>query len=291
MAHPLERYVRSDRDRVGGWLARADAEIFRVLMQTQSKAGLEGAAAEIGVHHGKSFICLCLALAENEKAYCIDVFEDQNKNLDGSGKGDRQKFEENLRAFGVPADRVIIRQASSLDVSAPDILTAVGPVRFFSIDGGHWQEVVENDLSLADLELAPHGIISLDVFHRSDWPDVSLCEFVWQLMQTRPFAPVAIGFNKLFICDPEFAPLYQAALSSDPFLSKLIVRWLTFQGHRTPVFKPQILPEFSIGDHLRGFLMIAKPGWFVALKQTTEPLKDWGRRYVKPVLRRRRASL
>lgn len=291
MPASLERYVRSERDRVDGWLARIDAEIFRVLMQTQSRNGLHGAAAEIGVHHGKSFICLCLALGENEKAYCIDVFEDQKENLDGSGKGDRQKFEENLKAFGVPATQVVIRQASSLDVDAKDIVGAVGPVRFFSIDGGHWQEIVENDLGLAERALAPHGVIALDDFHRSDWPDVSAGYFQWRQERSRPFVPIAIGFNKLFIGDPEFAPLYQAALGKDPFVSRLIVRWLGFEGSRTPVFRPPVLPEASLTGHLASFLMIARPQWFIALKDVFGPLKDLGRRYVKPLVGRRRASV
>jgi predicted O-methyltransferase YrrM len=282
--------VRSERDRVDGWLARVDAEIFRVLMQTQSAKGLHGGAAEIGVHHGKSFICLCLALAQNEKAYCIDVFEDQNENLDGSGKGDRQKFEENLKAFRVPAEQVVIRQASSLNVIAEEIVGAVGPVRFFSIDGGHWQEIVENDLSLAEHALAPHGVIALDDFHRSDWPDVSVGYFRWRQQQSRSFAPIAIGFNKLYICDPEFAALYQAALGEDPFLSKLVVRPVGFEGKPVPVFRPPILPEASLTDHLAALLRISRPQWFIALKDALIPLKDLGRRHLRPLLGKRRPS-
>jgi len=51
------------------------------------------------------------------------------------------------RHAGSPEDIHTIR-ASSENVSVGDILSTVGPVRLFSIDGGHTKEIVINDLEL-----------------------------------------------------------------------------------------------------------------------------------------------
>ena len=59
------------------------------MLSHQNRTGIDGSLAEIGLHHGKSFIALCLGLVGDQKAYGIDVFENQSLNLDHSGKGVR----------------------------------------------------------------------------------------------------------------------------------------------------------------------------------------------------------
>jgi hypothetical protein len=74
---------------------------------------------------------MCLGLNGAERAYCIDVFEKQHLNVDGSGCGDRQALESNLRKFGIDLRRVVIDSRSSLVVRTTDILDAVGPSAYF----------------------------------------------------------------------------------------------------------------------------------------------------------------
>ena len=132
----VDQYSRVGRKTVGGWFQRIDAEIFSTILAYQTSRGILGCCCEIGVHHGKSFIPLCLSLRNEELAVCIDLFEDQSKNLDQSGRGDRSTLFSNLKKFGVHASRVRVVQDSSENVSADRILTEAGPVRFFSVDGG-----------------------------------------------------------------------------------------------------------------------------------------------------------
>jgi hypothetical protein len=232
----IERYIAHGHTSVQGWLFRIDAEIFRAVLAAQYEHTPGGAVAEIGVHHGKSFLPLCLSLRDQERAFCLDVFEDQHLNLDRSGLGDRRRLEQNLGAFDVPLDRVVIRKASSFDIDGADVLAAVGPVRFFSVDGGHWQEIARNDMLIAEQCLAPHGVIALDDFHRPDWPGVSAGYFAWwHDGRTRPLVPFAIGRNKLFICHELWVSTYQRAVSDDPFLRRFIRKKAEFQGQEVLV--------------------------------------------------------
>jgi hypothetical protein len=260
----LETYVRSLRKRVPGWLSRVDAEIYRAVLRRQSSLGYGGSVAEIGVHHGKSFVALALGLEPGEQGYCIDIFEDQHLNKDHSGKGDRAALEANLRRFNI--EGAVIRQASSFDVTADEILAAVGKVRFFSVDGGHWLEIVQNDLALAAGSLAEHGVIALDDFHRAEWPDVSAGLFAWHRADGGDFAPFAIGFNKLYLCRKGYVPTYRAAVTGDRFLKPFVLNSVDFMGEATPVLNEALLPEFSYKRRFLAALKIYDPDLYLNIK-------------------------
>ena len=67
----LAQYCATGRKQVHGWLNPVDAEMFLQILLLQDSLGIQGGTAEIGVHHGKSFIPLCLGLRDNERAICI----------------------------------------------------------------------------------------------------------------------------------------------------------------------------------------------------------------------------
>jgi hypothetical protein len=67
----------SKLDTVEGWLNPTSAAAMIFVMRLQEERGLRGDAAEIGVYHGKSFLCLCAGLRRDETAIAIDIFEDQ----------------------------------------------------------------------------------------------------------------------------------------------------------------------------------------------------------------------
>ena len=263
----FSQYVRSKMKDVAGWFDRIDAEIYGVLLSFQSDSGLSGAGAEIGVHHGKSMTAICLRLIPGEKAYCVDVFENQELNLDGSGKGDRTRLEENLRKFGVDLRSVKIQQKSSMDVKPEDIIELVGEVRFFNVDGGHWAEIVQSDLALAEGSLTPHGIIAVDDFHSREWPDVSAGYFAWYASRRKPLVPFVIGFNKLYLCEEEYAKRYQDAVVSHPFLAKCNPRSAVFQGMKLPVFSSQFVPEASVKRVVLGTMKTLAPNLYQRLRQ------------------------
>jgi hypothetical protein len=76
---------------IEGWIHPFTAMIILYLARFQSNEHIYGNMAEIGVHHGKSFLPIYFALGANEIAIAIDVFENQQYNFDKSGRGDRKK--------------------------------------------------------------------------------------------------------------------------------------------------------------------------------------------------------
>lgn len=213
----LWHYLREDKKKVHGWLQRVDAEIMGAIFEAQAEQAIAGSCVEIGVHHGKSFIPLCMALQDDEQALCIDVFDEQSKNLDLSGKGNLGVFQKNLAWFNIELPVANIFQASSEDVTPKQVLDQVGPVRFFSVDGGHWSSIVQNDLRLAEATLATGGVVALDDYCRAEWPDVTYGYTLWQEATESDIIPFAIGSNKLFLCRKGYAKAYRKALKT-PFL-------------------------------------------------------------------------
>lgn len=218
MNHNVWHYLRTGKRDVEGWLQRVDAEIIGAILEFQDSQNVAGGCAEIGVHHGKSFIPLCLALRQDERALCIDLFGDQSKNLDASGKGDLKAFKDNLARHLIDTSRIRIFEGSSEDVTCDYILEQVGPVRFFSVDGGHWKTIVQNDLRLAEQSLSAQGVIALDDYCRAEWPDVTVGYALWQESTRSDIVPFAAGSNKLFLCRRASAAAYREALKT-PFLS------------------------------------------------------------------------
>jgi hypothetical protein len=262
----LDQYVAGDRKKIAGWLSRIDAEIFRSVLTAQNISGLSGSVAEIGVHHGRSFILLCLGLVQGEKAYCVDIFDDQHLNRDKSGRGDRITLERNLQRFGIASEQVRIDPRSSEFVHPDDLISQVGRIRLFSIDGGHWFNIVVNDLVLAEDVLVDYGVIALDDFYRAEWPDVSAGYFQWSTRRKRPIVPFAIGFKQLYLCQSDRVDFYQQALARNIFLSKLRVKTCDFQGIRLPVYHMAFRPEFSLIGLIKFFLRFTYPEIFVRAK-------------------------
>jgi len=259
----IREFVSGGRQRVDGWFARVDAEIFRIILTAQNDRGLKGSVAEIGIHHGKSFIALCLCLKDDERAYAIDVFEAQEHNLDSSGKGNRSRFESNLKKFGVQKDRVTIDTRPSEQVGSSDILDAADPVRFFSVDGGHWAEVVKSDLTLAESTISEHGVIALDDFHRFEWPEVSKGLWEWEQQKEKDLVPFAIGYNKLYLCQSSWVGFYQKKCVEDAFVRHFLWKWVTLSGHEIPIFNRFVVPEMGCRRGTGLYFQSFAPGLFV----------------------------
>jgi hypothetical protein len=263
---PLRRYIVHDRNRVEGWLSRIDAEILYTIANTQAEKHLRGAVVEIGLHHGKLFIALCLALQDAEQAYGIDLFDNQKLNVDSSGSGNRSILESNLSTFGVDSSKVVLDARSSEEVKAADVQAAVGKARIFSVDGGHWLEIVENDLRLAEECIADHGVIALDDFHRPEWPDVSAGYLTWYGNRTKPIVPFAIGFNKLFLCQETWVEFYQRSLQDNPLLVHFLTKRYKFQGQLVPVYNALVLPEAPALQRFHGFLKFHNTDLYLRLR-------------------------
>ena len=229
MKDKLWNYLRHEKKSVSGWLQRIDAEIIGSILTFQRQHNISGSCVEIGVHHGKSFIPLCMALKSGEQALCIDLFDDQKKNLDSSGKGDFDAFKKNIEKHGIEFSMIRILKGSSEDVKPDDILAQVGPVRFFSVDGGHWKSIVQNDLILAENTLSAEGVIALDDYCRAEWPDVTYGYSLWQNDTKSDIIPFAAGSNKLYLCRKDYVQKYRAALKG-PLLRQYFTKSYNTDG-------------------------------------------------------------
>lgn len=264
MSDALTNYLRGGRRRVEGWFERVDAEIYYEILSAQQKDALEGGVAEIGLHHGKSFIALCLGLRENETAYGIDIFDRQEFNKDHSGLGNRAALEANLRLFGIDEGRVVIDARPSQEVACDDILGRAGRIRFFSVDGGHWKEIVINDLALAERCLAPHGVIALDDFLRMEWPEVSAGFFSW--IQSSALIPFAMGFNKLYVCHRAYARRYLSALRNSRSLAHYCSKDCEFAGQEVPIYHRLPQTKWNWKTRLREYIKLYHADLYLKLR-------------------------
>lgn len=208
-ARALDGYIRRGIWDIHGWLNAISADLIAQISRIQLDQGLKGSIGEIGVHHGKLFVLLMLASSRTERLFAVDVFEEQDKNVDRSGKGDRQIFERNIARYGVSPEEVQIMQASSLELTSADIAQRFPPIRLCSIDGGHTAQCASHDFALLGAHLMPGGAIILDDFFNQSWPGV-MSGLVDALH--RPGAslvPFIVTVNKVFVADRESAKLYR----------------------------------------------------------------------------------
>jgi hypothetical protein len=212
-ADTLRRYLQNGDRRVQGWLNNRSAQIIAALSQHQLDEGLQGAVGEIGVHHGRLFLLLVLASREEDGAVAIDVFEQQELNVDRSGRGSRAIFERNLKSHGVNPSGLKIIAASSFDVSGETLRREVGPLRLFSIDGGHTPECIVNDLQIADAALAEHGVVIIDDVFNSTWPGV-VTGYREYLDRTPRLVPFATSPNKVYACPKSYVDHYRGYFRS-----------------------------------------------------------------------------
>ena len=208
----LDRYVGHSMKKVKGFLTSLDALTIQALLTYQCEKSIRGDLCEIGVHHGRLFLMLALARRTGERAIAIDLFEDDSYNANTDHAGRDTALFENARRLGIEFSEDEIFKTSSLDIGPSDILArTTGPVRFFSVDGGHLYHHVENDLRLAESTLAGEGVIAIDDFFNIGWVDVSFATYDF-LRQTSALMPFAVTPKKLYLAPSAAADNYKAAL-------------------------------------------------------------------------------
>lgn len=207
----LAAYVRRGNRRVEGWLLPGAIDMICRAGQAQAAAGIQGHVAEIGIHHGRLFILLALLARPEEKAVAIDLFQQQELNKDRSGRGNLARFRANMSRYAATS-ALVVHEGDSTEITGRDVIAlAGGPVRLFSIDGGHTAATTLHDLETAEAALAPGGLIILDDCFNEFWPDVSTGVHRF-FSSPRRVVPIATGGNKTFLTFPETAELYRAAL-------------------------------------------------------------------------------
>lgn len=276
----LARYLTVGLTKVEGWLDTYSAEFIATLSEIQCRAGYRGGVGEIGVHHGKLFILLLLTASDTEKAFVIDVFEQQYINTDHSGKGDRGMLLDNIRRWGGSDTQVHLISRSSLEVHPEDIVAACGKVRLISIDGGHTEQCALNDLCLAEAVLQDWGIAVVDDYFNQWWPGVSTGVAKYLENPDSKLRPFAISPNKVYLCTPQNATFYRNEIQrhfprraeSRMFGSTVDLYSACFKESETLIsFVKRYIKESSVGPRLlslRAFLQGTHRGNF-------SPMAGW----------------
>lgn len=162
MADSFDIYRNVGHRLVQGWMLTDVLTMLSAVDAVQRAQGVGGAVAEIGVHRGKLFIGLKLLQHGNETAVAIDVFGDQDLNVDHSGKGDYQRFLRNIERWS-SEDGLVVHQGDSTQLQPQRLVELAGSkVRMFSVDGGHTEQVVTSDMRLAEETLAEDGVVVAD---------------------------------------------------------------------------------------------------------------------------------
>lgn len=207
--------AKASRD-VQGWFEAHG--LFALIDSTQRAVGVRGNLFEIGAHHGKSAVMLGRMATENETVGVCDIFDEQDRNVSGSGSGDRATFQRNVDRL-VPGREVRVHQCLSSELTAEQ----VGPCRFLHVDGGHLSEEAMGDLRLGAQVTVDRGTMVIDDPYRIEWPGVTEA-IVRFLTEREDWAPVVAGFNKLVLCRRPSLELYTAAVQSNDVWSYIDAR-------------------------------------------------------------------
>ncbi|MGA7869240.1 MAG: class I SAM-dependent methyltransferase [Stellaceae bacterium] len=216
-------YVLQDKlhRAVAGWLDEGAMSAVIAFAKWQDENNILGDVAEIGVHHGKFFILLANLRRRHERAFAIDVFEDQHLNLDKSGRGDFCRFIENLRQYGSEMGLTVLKKDSKTLTRADLYTGRKGSIRLFSIDGSHTAAHTCSDLTIAAQLIGADGVMILDDFYNPDWPGVQEGFYRYLATAATDTAPFAYGNNKLFLCKVVSHPKYLNFVENNlhPFFS------------------------------------------------------------------------
>jgi hypothetical protein len=238
----LERYATVGMNEVHGWLAPLAATLVQAIGKIQDEQHIAGSVAEIGVHHGRLFILMYLLLRRGERALAIDLFSQQSRNVDGSGRGDLARFLENVRTHAGESGGLTCLEADSTELTGDDLLPRLErAARLFSVDGGHTAALTENDLALGEACLADEGVLILDDYFNQAWPGVSEGTNRFFARGSSELRPVAIGGNKILFAKLDRAQWYRALLADA--LADCLFKRSFFLDEEVLIMLPSTAPQ------------------------------------------------
>jgi len=249
-ASAFDAYFREDGHRtVKGWVTDGALSAVAVLSTAQRSVGWKGHVCEIGVHHGRYAVALSLLRQPGERTVAIDVFEDQQLNVDQSGKGDYAIFTATIKKWlGASPDVSVIR-GDSLSVTAERVIDHVGGrIRLFSVDGSHTREHTLNDIAIAEGSLTEGGVVVVDDFFNPAWPGVPEAIFAYLAGPDRPekLEPIGYGDNKFYFTTKAAVEYYQNVIANVVVPKTLRSKQVLLHGRRATFFTlPPPITMFS----------------------------------------------
>ncbi|MEM1383178.1 MAG: class I SAM-dependent methyltransferase [Pseudomonadota bacterium] len=219
LAAASRSYVFGKMRRVEGYLDPCDALVYQTVLLHQLGQGYQGGGVEIGVLYGRSFFLMRQLMPEC-RLLAIDNFN-TGRRADGSS-AQKETFLRLAERFGGPLEPDLVVEGDSTEMEAHLIAEKLGPVRFFSIDGGHHLRHVRHDSALAAEVLSAEGVIVFDDFCNFEWPEVSAGAFDFLRQHPEEFAPFAVTPKKLYVCRSAVQAAYLASVREAPGLSGFV---------------------------------------------------------------------
>lgn len=225
----LRNYYHNGYGNIDGWVSE---KLFLIFDYIDSlPINKVGGVCEIGVHHGKFYLLMNQLVANSEQSYAIDIFDLQHLNVTHSGGYGTPVnnftldvtniFKLNLFRYDAHngTNTNIIKHDSTGPHHYLDNIIKPGSLRFFSVDGGHSVEHVINDLNIANRLISNEGLVILDDVCNHSW--ISVMEGLCKYMMTYPtLVPIAIGFNKMWMCKLSYRDYYYEQFLKSPFCDR-----------------------------------------------------------------------
>src|SRR5687768_5587136 len=102
----LRAYKSSGFGAVKGWCHPETLTVLAELTEVLDESAVVGGSCEIGVYEGKLFIALHALRSPGTRSLGIDLFEQQDLNVDASGRGYSDRVRENLRLHAQDPDAI-----------------------------------------------------------------------------------------------------------------------------------------------------------------------------------------
>ena len=119
-----------------------------------------------------------------------------------------------ISSDGVQSDHLVVHHGDSTKLDEKQLLELAGaPIRLFSVDGGHTQQIVMSDMRLAEATLADGGVLIADDVFNEEWPDVGVGTLKY-LEDGGGLAPFVVGFNKVLFAHPQHCEKYRSAVDA-----------------------------------------------------------------------------
>lgn len=214
----LDAYWEGGYQKIDGWVDYSLRGFLRTVGDFQAKHAISGNLIEIGVHHGRFLIALAQFGRAGEHCVAIDLFDDQEANVDHSGHGNLDILQRHIASYAPRDLEYKCIRADSLSLTSVERFALAqdhGPFRLFSVDGGHTPIHVVNDLGIAQDALAPGGVVIVDDMYNRHWPGVTEGVYRFQLLGDCRLQPFMFAYGKLFLTTVGWQRRYFAALASD----------------------------------------------------------------------------
>jgi hypothetical protein len=216
--------MKANRNRLNAIATQTDGAtgpetmpILTLISAHQDYWRVVGHVGEIGVYFGRYILGLACFLNANERAVGIDLFDDQEFNLDQAGIGSLEIFKKNIAAHAAdPSVWDSIRADSTKFHNFRELQEFSAKYRefkLFSVDGCHTTSHTLADIAFGANILANGGLLIVDDFGNAGWSGVVDGTSLYFTNRNIRLAPLVVGFNKLICTTISHHNVYFKALS------------------------------------------------------------------------------